>query len=111
MKRNPLLPTLKPRKRYLEFVIESSDTFDKKEVHLALNRSLMGFLGQVGFADAGLQLIEFDEKVKVGVLQCALSQICLVRSGLLFFNGVNGVPARVRVLSVSGTLKTLRDRR
>jgi len=63
--------------------------------------------GEVGASLTGLALINCDAERKVFVVRTSLASLPSVRASLAMVTSVAGVPASIRVLAVSGTLKAL----
>ncbi len=66
--------------------------------------------GEFGASLANLFLISYDSEAKTAILRVNLVYVDKVRAALATITALGGKPAAVHVLSVSGTIKSLRER-
>ncbi|MFH1255716.1 MAG: Rpp14/Pop5 family protein [Candidatus Diapherotrites archaeon] len=104
----PLPPTLRGKKRYILFHLESEKRLGKEEVFHALRKNFLNILGQAGYAEARIKPILFDEKSGFGVFLCGHKFTEKTVAALLFLKEVNGQKVLPQTLSSSGSLKKLK---
>ena len=99
----PLLPTLKEKKRYIAYEVQTKDSLQKDCSH-ALLKELQGLLGVFDGAAAGLQSINYDKKTQRGVLRTSVKVADKVRAVLSMIKQLDGADVRIVTLGVSGIL-------
>ena len=67
----PILPSLREKKRYLVFEVISGQKFEFNQVKNAVMSAVLGFLGQLGAAKAGIILLEdrWNQEMQKGILK------------------------------------------
>ena len=105
-----LLPTLRMKKRFILFEIESSKTFSFKDVSEHIVDELLVLLGSIEYGKGGIWLLrdKFDEKKQQGVLKVSVKKKDTLIGALALITKLESTPVRIKVVSVSGTLKGLR---
>jgi ribonuclease P/MRP protein subunit POP5 len=98
----------KVRRRYLALKIDSSEKFDSKEFMEAVWNTLLRLFGEYGASKAGLTLIDYDVEKGLAVIRAAHTEVEKVRAAIASITEINAKPVAVHVLTISGTLKTLR---
>ena len=88
-----------------EVVATHSLSFD--EVRRSINASLLQFLGELGFAKAGVMILE-DWKHNKGMIKVNNKYVDDVRAGLALISKFGNEPVIVRTLGVSGILRKAR---
>ncbi len=68
----------------------------------------MGFLGEQGYGQAGVQLLDASEHG--GVIRVNREAVDVVKSGLMMMREVQGTRSAVRSVRVSGMLHKVRSR-
>lgn len=104
------MPVREARRRYLMFQIASEVGPGEKTLEEAIIRGILTLYGLKGLSQANPQLIEYDEKEKMGILRCSHTQLRQVRASLAYITSLEGLPASIQVKGVSGTLRALRRR-
>ena len=104
------MPTLRERKRYMVFQIDTMNQLDFKPVSKILWDSSLDFIGSLGVAEAGLWIlpIDWDNNLQSGILKVNNQYVDKLRVSLSLINEINGAPARVNTLLTTGTLKKAR---
>jgi len=103
-----LLPSLREKKRYVVFEIESKRPVSFSSIRIAIERSLISFLGEFGLAKAGV-IFPSDFKSQRGILRVSHTSVHLVRAALSLIANINKEPVIVKTIYTSGVL--LRARR
>ncbi|MBN1159939.1 MAG: hypothetical protein JXA43_01735 [Candidatus Diapherotrites archaeon] len=106
MNAKPIIPTAKPKTRYLGFKIDFKDIINPAEAKIVLDSAIMSYLGQLGFGKAAPQLIEFKDNI--GILKVNNDSVNLVRASLALVNKIHNKQGSISVEKVSGSLKALR---
>ncbi len=101
-----LLPTLKERKRYLVFEIASKEKInDYKAVSSQILAKTQEFLGILGMAKAGIQLIpKYNSGLQRGIIRVNHKHVDELRAALAFIDQINGKTATIKSIGVSGIL-------
>jgi RNase P/RNase MRP subunit POP5 len=73
----------------------------------AIWSAVLRLFGEVGASQAGLYLVRFDEKTRIGVLRCSHLSLPVVRAAVASITRIGDAKAAVHVLRVAGTLKAL----
>lgn len=105
---NPIPPTLREKKRYILFELNSPELLNEKEVKHAITDVLLRLFGEVGYADLNAQLMEWNPQKKQGILRCALALEHQCKAALLFVKEVAGKSATPKTLKTSGTIAKLK---
>lgn len=101
----PYPPTLKEKKRYILFEIESERKFGKEEAKAAVLSVLSENLGSMGLADAEIAFIDFDEKTQKGILRCTAKKLEQTRAALTLLSEINLYKAFLIIRTVTGSIK------
>lgn len=107
----PLKPTLRGKKRYVAFKLFSEKSFDERSVERAVFRVFLELFGSIGVAKQNLRLIRFNNGSNLGILRCSLPCLNEAKTGLLFLKEINGVSVSAKIVSVSGSIKKLKQKR
>jgi len=100
----PFPPTLREKRRYIHFKVFGPS--GEKDVQDALSRSVLSLFGEDGYAKANFSIIEYSRGK--GICRCTHDWLDNILVALAFVREIKGEKARISVLGVSGTLKTLR---
>ena len=104
----PLPSSMRERKRYIVFEVLSTEKIDRSELIDELRSSASSLLGDVGAASCNLWMLDFDGRR--GILRCAHDKTAMVRAVLATINRVHGIRVGVRVLGISGTVKSATEK-
>ncbi|HLC55447.1 MAG TPA: Rpp14/Pop5 family protein [Candidatus Nanoarchaeia archaeon] len=96
----PLLPSMRERQRYLVYEVLSESPLQGRVIQEALLEGLQQFLGELGMAKAGVQLL--DQAGQRGILRTNSKEISNVKAGLSLVKHINQQKVAVRTLGVSG---------
>ena len=102
----PFPPTLREKRRYIEFRVRGPQ--GEKDATQAINNVFLSLFGENGYADANLSVIEYSRGK--GILRCSHDWLDNTLVALAFVAKIGAENARIEVLGVSGTLKTLRKK-
>jgi ribonuclease P/MRP protein subunit POP5 len=96
------------RRRYLAIKIDSVQGIEEKELKRAVWDAVERLFGEYGASKTGFVLINYDSAKNYAVLRCASSMLEAFRASLASLTEIDGKPAAIHVLGVSGTLKSLK---
>lgn len=103
-----LPPTLRDKKRYIAFRINSDVIVKRSEVVGAIWYTILDFLGEQAASDLGFWIKDFDNQQ--GFLVCRHNKVGEVIGSLTLVNEISNRKASITVLGVSGTLKALKKK-
>ena len=95
------------KRRYLALNVKSEQTFDEREVLDAVNVSVLRLFGEYGASKADIKLIKGIPEKRQLILRCSHLMLEKVRAAIVSTVEVDGKPASVNVVGVSGTLNAL----
>jgi RNase P/RNase MRP subunit POP5 len=98
------------KRRYIGLLIDSDSVFTEREFLDAVWAAIARLYGEYGASQTGLAPISFDEANKVAILRTSLGTLQLVRAAIASITRITGKDATVHVTSISGTLKSLREK-
>ena len=99
----PLLPTLRQRKRYIAIEILSEFSIQRNALISAVSQTGCTLLGDVGYAKCGVSVLGFENNV--GIIQCWHTSVAEAISILAFITSVDNQKVIIRAAGVSGTVK------
>jgi ribonuclease P/MRP protein subunit POP5 len=107
-----LPPALRPNKRYVIFEIISEHPVEYSDFSSAVWASLLDFAGELGASDARIWLIAnlYDDKRQRGIIKCSNISVETVRAALSLVQIISEHKCIVRVIGVTGTLKSAQDK-
>jgi ribonuclease P/MRP protein subunit POP5 len=95
------------RRRYLAIKIDTAHEIEEREFKNAIWNMIARLFGEYGASKTGFVLISYDAAKNYAVLRCASTMLEAFRASLVLLTEINGKPATIHVLGVSGTLKSL----
>jgi RNase P/RNase MRP subunit POP5 len=99
------------KRRYLLLKVDSEVTPTDKELLNEIWVSIIKLYGEVGASQTGLSLVDYDAECKTGKLRVWLKSLQPVRASIASITRLAGKEAAVHVLAISGTLKSLREKK
>lgn len=66
--------------------------------------------GVKGAAETNYRMIEYNQQHRQGIIRCNHDRLTETRAALAHITAINGAPVSVQVITVSGTIKSLRKR-
>jgi RNase P/RNase MRP subunit POP5 len=87
--------------------VDSSEMFGSKEVMDAVWNAVSKLFGEYGASQAGIALIDYDAERRLVVVRTAHTAVDMVRAALASIIKIQDRPVAIRVVRVSGTIKTL----
>lgn len=106
-KLKPLQPTLRTKKRFIRFEIESPQKFSFKELSESLTDELLLLLGAIHVGKSGFWLMRdlFNFEKQECILKVSVSYKEELVGALNLINKLQGKDVALRIKRVSGTLK------
>lgn len=95
-------------RRYIAFRVEGKAS--KRSIEEAIISAVERLYGLHGLWRLEPRLIEFDEEKRIGIVRCNHRYLPWMRASLASITKIDGSPASLHVLRVSGTLRALRRR-
>ncbi len=102
------LPTLRPRRRYVAFLLNSEKDAQAKELVVEIYSIQSSLTGDLGAAHNRLKLIYFDGHF--GILRCNYDKIQETRVILATIHSIGGSRAAIWIKGISGTIKSVREK-
>lgn len=98
-----LLPSLRPKKRYLAIEVISTDQISRGELSREIYFTGCSLLGDLGMSECDIKVLGFENGL--GIIQCAHTKLSETRAALAALTYINKKRATVYVLGASGTVK------
>lgn len=93
------------KKRYV--VVKAEPEFEAERVAKAVEEAYLKLFGEYGLAEAGLKV---TRKIRGrAILECALESLPRLTLSIASVTKIEGVPAALRILRVSGTVRGARE--
>jgi ribonuclease P/MRP protein subunit POP5 len=102
------LPSLRKKKRYIGFELLSDGEIREEELSKEIVSSAHSLFGDLGVGELALRLIEWDGRR--GAIRCRHDKTAEARSALAVMNSVGGKKVGVRVLTISGTIRGIKEK-
>jgi ribonuclease P/MRP protein subunit POP5 len=99
------------KRRYLALQIEFDGALSERDFLDTVWAGIARLYGEYGASQTGLALLHFDEEQKTAMIRVSLVALQQVRAALVSITRISGKAAAVHVKSVSGTIKSLRDKK
>lgn len=101
---------MREKRRYIALKVDSDGSPSQKEVVDAIWGALLKLFGEYGASRSGLAPISYDLESKIGIVRVAHMEVEKLRAALASITKVGAAAASIHVLSVSGTLRALREK-
>ena len=102
-----VLPSLREKKRYLAFEVISKAKVSFSEASEAVLNEMLLLNGQLGTAQAGIFVPEFNAETQKGIIRVNHKCTDSLKSALAMIKEVNSRPVIVRSLKASGAINKL----
>jgi ribonuclease P/MRP protein subunit POP5 len=112
MEPKKLPPSLRPKSRYVVFEIVSEQASTFEDFVTSLWNSTLSLLGEYMTSECRIWPIRnlYDVRTQRGVLKCAHDRIEHIRTALSLITMAGETRATIRILGVTGTLKSARNK-
>lgn len=97
-----ILPSLREKKRYIAFTVQGSHSFDQKTVYDTLESSIVSFLGELGTAQAGIQIM--IQTPQQGIVKVHPSYLTPTITAINLIHHIHNTPIAFRTHTTSGLL-------
>jgi len=104
LRRKPLLPSLKEKKRYVAFEVMSEKTLKFEFVTNEIVNEITNYIGKLGYEKMGLIFLK-DWSNNKGIVRVNNKYVDNLKASFVLIDKTNFM---IRSLMVSGTLKKLR---
>lgn len=108
MKLKPLLPSLREKKRYIAFEVQTESELSLAEARESIEATMHGFLGDLGMARAGVLFLK-DWKQQRGIIRVNTKHVDDVKAAFALVQEVAKHKAKVQSLAVSGAIGKIRE--
>ena len=98
------------KRRYLALEIDSDEPFGQEEFMDAVWISVLKLYGEHGASRASLSLIDCDPERRIAVIRVAHAVVEMIRAALASMTKIGNKPVSVRIIKVSGTIESLREK-
>ena len=98
------------RRRYLALKVVSEQAVTERPVMNAIWKAILQLFGEYGASQTDLSLVEADPQRNYAVVRCSHRSLERTRASIASITEINGNPAVVHVVGVSGTLRALRKK-
>lgn len=99
---------MRPKKRYILFEVFSEHPVEYGDISDAVWASLLDLAGEIGAAESRIWMIPdmYDDRKQAGVMKCSNTSVETVRASISLVQIVSENRCIIRVLGVTGTLKS-----
>ena len=98
------------RRRYLALEVVSEQAVTERAVINAVWKAILQLFGEYGASQTNVSLIEYEPQRNYAVVRCSHTALERVRASIASIVEINGKPAVIHVMGVSGTLRALRKK-
>jgi ribonuclease P/MRP protein subunit POP5 len=98
------------RRRYLALRVVSEQRVTERAVMDAVWNAVLELFGEYGASQTNVSLIKYDPHRNFVVVRCSHTALERVRASVASVTEIDGKPAVIHVIGVSGTLKALRKK-
>ncbi len=103
-------PSLRERRRYIAFKVVARPVFTPNQVIQGIKQSVLQFLGELGYADANFEIVDYNHKNGTGIARTTDKKKDEVLIALTLLNTIQGKKASIRILGISGTVKKAKEK-
>ena len=100
------MPTLREKKRYIAFEINSEKTINRQELVREISNSIISLFGDKGASEINPSLMSFEGRF--GILRCAREKTNETRAGLACINNIHGILVSILYLAYPALSKVQR---
>ena len=97
------MPSLREKKRYLAFEVESEKKLDSKEAQTLIENSLKRFVGELGMAKAGIIFMK-DWKNNRGIIKVNTKSVDELKASIALIKDIT-----IKSLTLSGSIEKVRS--
>ncbi len=104
-----LVSSLREKKRYIAFEVDSESGFSKEEIVNAVDASCRDFLGEYGYGKGGVMIVNDSVNGKKGVVRVNSKYVDLVKVSLMMMKSINNNKVVFKNVKTSGALKNVKN--
>ncbi len=103
---------MRPPKRYIVYQVISETPIVYGELVSAIWTTAMEFLGELGSSEANIWFVHnsYDAEKQAGIIKCRHDSVEKVRAVLALISVVSESKCTVRILGVTGTIKSAKTK-
>lgn len=109
-----LPPAQREKNRYLAFEIRSDQKYSRDEIVKALWNASLRYLGEKGTSQTSMWIMDWDQDTQKGIIKTNHKAVNDIKAALTLMTeikkGENKYKAAYHTLTISGTLKKLREK-
>lgn len=98
------------KRRYIALEVDSKANFQPKILIDAIWSSILKLYGEYGASQTSLSLIDYNLEEKQVIIRTNLSALNIVRTSLVTITSIAENQVALHVLSISGTIKALKEK-
>jgi len=102
------MPVRGTGRRYLAITIDGDDAYSEQDISEIIQQSVMELFGDYGVSSIRPRLKEYDAEKRVGIIRCDRGHTREMRVALAIITKIGSRDAAIRVMGVSGTIKSLK---
>ena len=99
------MPSLREKKRYLAFEVESEKNLDSKEIQILIENSMKRLVGEIGIAKAGIRFMN-DWKNNRGIIKVNTNSVDELKASIAL---VKEEKIIIKSLALSGSIEKVRN--
>ena len=105
------MPVRNVRRRYLDIRVRYDSDITEHDLYEAIQKEIHFLYGVKGSSEANFRMIEYSPEERQGIIRCNQSRLTETRAAVAHVTEINGLPASIQVVAVSGTIKSLKKKR
>ena len=109
MKLKHLLPSLREKKRYIVYEVQTKTPITRTEATKEVSNTMKQFIGDLGVAQVGLMHLK-DWKDNKGILKVNAQHVDHAKASLSLIKTINDKKVIVKSIAVSGIINKLRKK-
>ena len=106
----PLRPSLKEKKRYVVFRVDSEMPVSVDDLISSVNAKCLEFMGVLLFGKAGVMIIKNQFNGNYGIIKVGHKYVDHIKASLMQVTEVKGIKANIEVKGISGILKKAKEK-
>ena len=96
------------KRRYLALKVTSEQPIRERDLGGVVWDAVLRLFGEYGASRVDLTLIEYDPERKYAIMRCSHRSVEMLRASIAAVTDIDGKPAAIHIIGVSGTLRSLR---
>ncbi len=102
------MPSLREKKRYLAFEVETERKFNLEEIKESIENSMKRFVGELGMAKAGIKFMK-DWKNNRGIIKVNTKSVDELKASLALVTNSKEEKIIIKSLTLSGSIEKVRE--